>query len=297
MGNQRNVVRWSSVEWERLAVAAAPLVVEGYQPHEALRRVQQDVFRNETWRIREIRGNSDTKPFMPFLKDKVAALRLAHGDARPHPTRDVRPAPSGVARPTAPAAQEPPKPNGAMPSWMAQQVEKAAQEQAAKIRAQFDDEVKKRVAELLAPPADPIEKLGGEPMPERKDIVQAAPVLTEAVRDHQKARHDSTAPAEARKENPKVVIVGLWPRLRAEVNNEFKNTLDLRFFDNDKRDLAVIERHARSATLTITMEQIHGEVTNAARRAAQQAGKMWESVHGSKSAMFDRLTKLAVYRK
>lgn len=100
-------------------------------------------------------------------------------------------------------------------------------------------------------------------------------------------KHNPEPEAEPRA-SKKVMIVGLWPKFREEVNRECGKKFDLRFFDNQRTDISTMERMAKGAFAVFTVEGIHGEIPNALKRVS----RLHASVHGTVKAMSDRLERL-----
>lgn len=108
-----------------------------------------------------------------------------------------------------------------------------------------------------------------------------------------KSKHNPEPPPSASRSKPKVMVVGLWPSLRAKVHDEFKHHFDLRYMDARKQDHAAIERLAPGCELVICPDGIKGEIQNMLHRVS----KKFDAVHGSQKAIFNRLTKFAVEQK
>lgn len=279
-------VYWTPAEWLRLAKACAPLIHKGWDPLAAYRYAQDLVLPME--RRRPLSGREQLQHGKPMLEEELQNIALG----APPVTQGSMAQP----RPAAPApAPEPeaPKGNGALPAWMEKQIEAEAERQAADLRKKYEEELARRVREKLAAPIAAEPPAPVAPLAESPKAPPPAPAAATGSQQTEPRRKHNPEPPASGQHKPKVVLIGLWPNLRAEINREFQETLDLRWFDNNQNDFAVIERHVRSADFVIMPDAIHGNIANMARRAARK----FEQVHGSTSAMVDRLTKFVVYNK
>ena len=282
MKQDRAKIVWTIPEWNRLIAAAAPLVFGGLSPLDAFRQVQVDVFRTEKWRIRHLYAAADITRGLQQLLGEVARLDS-----------------SG-----APVAT-PPKSNGVLPPWMEEKIEREAEAEAARVRTIYEAKLAERIREKLSEPPPPIAAAPAAPavVPEPVVPKPAPSPIERATRDEATLRQQEQAPrppkhssemrADDRAVNPKVVIVGLWPSVRAEINKEFHEVLDLRFFENNLRDLAVMQRHARNATLVVCFEKVASSICATLRRES----KRFEMTHGASKHLLDRLTRFAVEGK
>lgn len=271
----RAKIIWNQAEWQRLAARAAVLFHGGMSPLDAFRAVQADVFKNEKWRIRNLSSTWAVRNGIPYLEVAVGEIEKT-GPGTPAP---------------APAAA--PKPNGAIPAWMEAQIEAEADREAERLRGLFAAKVAERVREKLGSPVP------AAPIPEPVAAPVAPSAIERADRDEsvlrqqqgQPRRHNPEMQADGSNAKPKVVIVGLWPSIRAEINTEFHEVLDLRFFENEKRDLAVMQRHARNAALVVCFEKVGHDIQQCLRAEAKVR---FEVTHGGSKHLLDRLTRFAV---
>lgn len=280
MKQDRAKIVWLHPEWERLAVRAAPLVIGGMAPLDAFRAVQVDVFKNEKWRIRNLSSTWAIRNGHLFLEAAIKAI------APPPPS-------------AAPVPVAAPKPNGILPAWMEEKIEREAEAEAARVRAIYDAKLADRIREKLSEPPPPIAAApaaAAAPVPAVATPAPSAIVRAErdeaALRQQEQRppRHDPNPRPSGRDEKPKVVVVGLWPSVRAEINAEFHEVLDLRFFENDARDLAVMQRHSRNAALVVCFEKCGHNIIPVLKREA----KKFEITHGGSKHLLDRLTRFAV---
>lgn len=287
---------WSQEETHDLATAAAPLVAKGMSPLDAVRQVQRGVLK--PYRIRDLDSNTDIKKVLPLLDAKVKALGIAGT------TRAVQDA---LARPVAITQG-----NGApgdLPDWMKAQIEVEAEREAERLRQQYTEALSQRIREKLQgsvrvePPNTVV-----PPVPQPAPAPVATPQATmldcrtcKASRPHvdgkctacgTKYKVPDLQPEGGRK--PKVVVIGCWPNVRADVNAEFGEVFDMRFFDADPRERTTIQNHCQTADRVFALRKATaGLFGNFLHTCAKDK---LDVVDGSVSQLKEHLTRYYVKR-